>query len=353
MTENSLAVQALDFFCGAGGLTRGLREAGIDVVAGYDKDGRCEDTYRGNNEGTEFYVSDVRELEVEDIHVPSGPPWLLAACAPCQPFSSQRRGSTTHKDAALLAHIGRLVSAFHPRFVLVENVPGIVRVPGFSTFRRFLKALAENGYHYTFGVLDAKDYGVPQTRRRLVLLASQVALPSLPRATHGPKGEPVRTVLDAIGHFPSIGAGQSHDRMPNHVAAQIMPHNLERLRNTPADGGDRRSWPDELVLDCHRRTKGYTDVYGRMAWGRPAPTLTGKCNSISNGRFGHPEQNRAISLREAAAIQTFPDDYVFHGTTGHIAKQIGNAVPVSFAKAIGEHIVALHKAWRPSRRPSS
>ena len=344
-------MHALDFFCGAGGLTRGLRDAGIDVVAGYDKDRSCEETYRSNNRGTNFFFSDIRELAVEDVHMSKDSAWLLAACAPCQPFSSQRRAGMPHQDAALLAHIGRLVSAAHPRYVLVENVPGIARVVGFSTFRRFLKTLSENKYHYTYRVLDAKHYGVPQTRRRLVLLASQVVLPSLPKATHGPQGKCLRTVRDVIGHFPSIEAGESNDQVPNHTAARIMAHNLERLRNTPVDGGDRRCWPDELVLDCHKKTKGYTDVYGRMAWERPAPTLTSKCNSISNGRFGHPEQNRAISLREAAAIQTFPDDYVFYGTSGQIAKQIGNAVPVSFARALGEHILELHRQLEHQDRP--
>lgn len=184
-------------------------------------------------------------------------------------------------------------------------------------------------------------YGVPQTRRRLVLLASQGAIPRLPAATHASR---MCTVRDAIGHYPAIEAGETSDQVANHVAARVMEWNLERLRHTPIDGGDRRSWPDELALDCHQKTSGYTDVYGRMAWERPAPTLTGRCNSISNGRFGHPEQNRAISLREAAAIQTFPDDYVFHGPNSHIAKQIGNAVPVEFAAVLGRHILDAHRA---------
>ena len=143
--------------------------------------------------------------------------------------------------------------------------------------------------------------------------------------------------------FPELKAGEADDDVPNHVAARISDRNLERLRNTPVDGGDRQCWPDRLVLDCHKKIGGYTDVYGRMAWERPAPTLTSKCNSISNGRYGHPEQDRAISLREAAAIQTFPDDYVFYGMNGQIARQIGNAVPVAFAEVLGRHILDLHR----------
>ena len=334
---------AIDFFCGAGGLTKGLCDAGISVLAGYDNDAACEGTYTCNNGATKFYTADIRGLGVGDLHMPNSGPWLFAACAPCQPFSSQRRITEPHADATLLSNLGRLVLAAHPSYVLVENVSGMTRVPGFSTFRRFLKALSSGGYKYVYGILDTKYYGVPQTRRRLVLLASREDIPCLPIATHGAHGEKVCTVRDAIGHFPTIEAGEMDDDVPNHVAARISDRNLERLRNTPVDGGDRRCWPDKLVLDCHKKTKGYTDVYGRMAWERPAPTLTSKCNSISNGRFGHPDQDRAISLREAAAIQTFPDDYVFHGKSGQIARQIGNAVPVAFAEALGRHIVDLHR----------
>ena len=332
---------ALDFFCGAGGLTRGLCDAGIDVVAGYDKDASCKDTYKQNNRGTEFFSCDIRELMVDDLDLSKGSDWLFAACAPCQPFSRQRRARVPHADATLLTHIGRLIAGANPKWVLIENVPGMARVAGFSTFRRFLKVLSKNAYRHTYRILDAMHYGVPQTRRRLVLLAGHEVVPSLPTATHA-SGR--CTVREAIGRFPAIEAGETNNLVPNHTAARIMERNLERLRHTPVNGGDRRSWPDDLALDCHRKTSGYTDVYGRMAWERPAPTLTARCNSMSNGRFGHPEQNRAISLREAAAIQTFPDDYVFHGTSSHIAKQIGNAVPVEFAAALGRHILDLHRS---------
>ena len=334
---------AIDFFCGAGGLTSGLREAGIQVVAGYDKDTACEGTYANNNLGTTFHSTDIKKLTADDLGIGGADPWLFAACAPCQPFSSQRRASEPHEDATLLAHLGRLVATAQPTYVLVENVPGIARVPGFSTFRRFLRTLAENSYRYTYGVLDAKYFGVPQTRRRLVLLASLQHMPSLPAATHGKGLDDFRTVRDAIERFPAIGAGEADGKTPNHAAARISSRNMERLRNTPVDGGDRLCWPERLVLDCHKTISGYTDVYGRMAWDRPAPTLTGKCNSISNGRYGHPEQDRAISLREAAAIQTFPDDYVFCGPSGQIARQIGNAVPVEFAEVLGRHVLDLHE----------
>ena len=147
-----------------------------------------------------------------------------------------------------------------------------------------------------------------------------------------------------IGDYPAIRAGESHKTVPNHTAMELSELNLKRIRHTTADGGDRRSWPGELWLECHRKTTvGHTDVYGRMFWDRPAPALTCRCVSLSNGRYGHPSQNRAISLREAAALQTFPDHFVFHGTMQQIAHQIGNAVPVAFATVFGELFLRLSR----------
>ena len=211
---------------------------------------------------------------------------------------------------------------------------------GYSTFRRFIHMLKNNGYLYAYNILDAKRYGVSQTRRRLVLLASKFYQPLFPQAKYGNSLRPYRTVRQAISHFPPIEAGECHPEIPNHVAASIEQLNLERLRRTPHDGGDRRAWPANLRLECHKRNyDGHTDVYGRMYWDRPAPALTGRCNSISNGRYGHPEQDRAISLREAAAIQSFPDGYEFIGSNKHVALQIGNAVPVKLAEELGKQLV--------------
>ena len=235
-----------------------------------------------------------------------------------------------------------LVEEALPEYVLVENVPGIVRVPGFSTFRRFLKMLNTNDYKYVCMVLDAKYYGVPQNRRRQVLLASRHRQPPPFEPKYGNQHRPFKTVRQAISHFPAIAAGERHPEAPNHVAASITELNLERLRLTPHDGGDRRSWPDHLRLECHTGNyKGHTDVYGRMRWDKPAPALTGRCISISNGRYGHPEQDRAISLREAAALQSFPDGYVFFGNNTVIARQIGNAVPVRLAEQIRKTYSAI------------
>ncbi len=339
-------MKALDFFCGTGGLTRGLAEAGIRVIAGFDKDPKCRQAYEHNNPGSRFVHTDMRNLRVEDLKtygvVEASDEMLFAACAPCQPFSSQRKGGGPRKDATLLGEFGRLIECARPGQILMENVPGIGKVAGFSTFKRFLRTLELCGYDCIYDVLDAKRYGVPQNRRRLILLAFRGTKATLPAPTHGKSLLPYSTVREAIFHFPPLRAGECHADVPNHVAAAVSPINLDRLRRTPHDGGDRRAWPKRLVLECHKGDhRGHTDVYGRMAWGKPSPALTGRCSSISNGRYGHPTQDRAISLREAAALQSFPDDYVFFGFPKHIALQIGNALPVRLAEVFGKHILTL------------
>ena len=347
-------MKAFDFFCGAGGLTRGLLDAGIKVVAGFDCDECCRSTYEHNNPGARFVQADIREIRLNDLAVKGRlrryDDVLFAGCAPCQPFSPQRKGNGRRHDATLLSEFGRLVEAALPGYVLIENVPGIAKVRGFSSFRRFLHMLEANGYLYAHGILDAKRYGVPQNRSRLVLLAIRHLQASLPEPKYGSSLRPFRTVLQVISHFPVIDAGECHPDIPNHVAASISELNLERLRHTPHDGGDRRSWPKCLRLECHKGNyEGHTDVYGRMSWNSPAPALTGRCHSISNGRYGHPEQDRAISLREAAALQSFPDGYVFFGSNKHIAQQIGNAVPVRLAEYLGKHILNLRSLGKSSR----
>lgn len=344
---------AVDFFCGAGGLTHGLCLAGINVLAGVDLDESCRRTYEANNVPSRFICEDITKInrdalvkEIPDLAAVESHDLLFAGCAPCQPFSSQKKAKKRGKgpDARLLAEFGRLVIEFMPGYVVVENVPGIALVKGNSTFKRFLALLKNAEYSVRWDKVDAKHYGVPQTRRRLVLVATRFGQASLPIRTHGPALQPYETVRAKIAHFPALEAGATDHITPNHQTAHITPVNIERIRNTPTNGGDRRAWPPELVLECHKgEYKGHTDVYGRMFWDRPAPTLTGKCNSISNGRYGHPEQNRAISLREAAALQTFPDNYVFYGKNGDVAQHIGNAVPVMLGHVIGNHILTLRR----------
>ncbi len=348
-------MRAIDFYCGAGGLTRGLLDAGIEVVAGFDADCRCRETYENNNRPARFHEQDICSVSVSAIWKVLGSrrtgDLLIAGCAPCQPFSKHRNSAiaelrktsqTRDRDATLLGEFARLVEVIRPGQVLIENVPGIAKVAGFSTYRRFVRMLRAHSYQIAEAILDAKHFGVPQTRKRYVLIAVRGRPATLPSREFGPELTEYLTVRQAIAHYPPLEAGERHPLVPNHEAAAISSKNLQRLRLTPQDGGDRRAWPAEFELECHKGNHdGHTDVYGRMSWDQPAPTLTGRCNSISNGRYGHPCQNRAISLREAASLQTFGDSYVFYGNHQHIARQIGNAVPVKFAEALGRHLIAI------------
>lgn len=339
---------AVDFFCGAGGLTRGFLDAGIKVVAGLDINGECKRTYEENNSPAKFVQCDLRQVSAADIRryvkgIPSDR-LVFAGCAPCQPFSKLNRSGVHNKT--LLSDFGRLVAEFKPAYVVIENVPGLIKIKGNSTYRRFIKQLRDLGYNLASGILDAKHFGVPQNRRRWVVVGSLQRKPALPTSSHGTPARPFRTVRDAISRFPKLASGESILSVPNHRAAEISKRNLKRLRATPKNGGSRTAWPEDLVLDCHSDDyEGHSDVYGRMNWDQPAPTLTCRCYSISNGRYGHPEQHRAISLREAASIQTFPDSFSFYGLSQReIGAQIGNAVPVKLARTLAETILSLHRA---------
>lgn len=352
---------AFDFFCGGGGVSKGLENAGIDVIAGFDVVEEYRQTYDANH-NSRFMCEDVRDVtckRLKEIYpnlLRNRKSLLLAGCAPCQPFSNQRRCNYEHEDRTLLDAFGRIVDEVKPGYVFLENVPGIVTKGG-EVYERFIDMLRRNHYYYWAGVVNAKDYGVPQNRKRFILIASlfndREGEMHAPRTTHG-EGDgliPYVTVRDAIGAYPPILAGETHPTVPNHHAASMAEITLQRIRNTP-EGGDRRNWPRELWLDCHSgEYTGHMDVYGRMRWDQVAPTLTARCTSISNGRFGHPEQNRALSQREAAKLQSFEDDYIFYGTHVSISRQIGNAVPVLLAERIGEYIMKLNKKAKGRKNP--
>ena len=235
-------MKAIDLFCGAGGLTRGLRRAGWEVVAGIDVDDAVAETYRRNNPGSRFIHSDLRRIDDDAVRdlaraIPRGE-LLLAGCAPCQPFSKQRRtqGLGNRSDAVLLGEFARLVAALRPAVVLMENVPGIASVPGFSAFRRFRKTLTDLGYDCDHRVLNARDFGVPQHRRRYALLAAANGPSRLPEPTGGGDAADNLSVRRAIERFPRIEAGETHPGLPNHSAADLSPLNLARIRATPPDG---------------------------------------------------------------------------------------------------------------------
>ncbi len=242
----------------------------------------------------------------------------------------------------LLTEFGRLVIAIRPAYILVENVPGL-KGRGEAVFKKFIDQLSINGYMFAYRVVNAKDYGVPQNRKRLVIVASRLFQPIIPEGLYGKDKLPYRTVRDAIAHYPPIEAGGVDNTFYNHSSSTLSPLNMARIEATPHSGGDRRAWPGNLVLACHNDHDGHTDVYGRMFWDQVSPALTARCYSLSNGRYGHPEQNRAISLREAAALQSFPDDYIFYGNTMSVGRQIGNAVPVKLAEELARYIVHMSR----------
>jgi DNA (cytosine-5)-methyltransferase 1 len=336
-------VEAVDLFCGAGGLTHGLRQAGIDVVAGVDLDPRCRHAFEANNPPAAFHAADIQKMESDEIAglYKGASRRILAGCAPCQPFSNYTQGQGRHEKWGLLFSLLQHVEAIRPDVVVMENVPEL-RLRGRRVLDRFSRGLIAAGYHIASDVVDCSEYGVPQSRRRLVLMASRLGPISLPP----PETDQPVTVRRAIGHLSALEAGQCHPTDPAHVAAKLSPLNLERIRATPHDGGSRDSWPERLLSECHKRPSGtkYIATYGRMHWDKPAPTMTTWCTNYGSGRFGHPEQDRPITLREAAIIQSFPESYEFWPLNqtinrGAVSTMIGNSVPPALGRALGGAIV--------------
>lgn len=340
-------IVAVDLFCGVGGLTRGLTNAGVKVRLGVDIDPSCRFPMETNNAAT-FLEADVGSLLPSDIQTSFGDAQitLLAGCAPCQPFSSYSQSAkrdTPHNDWELLRSFSKLVLAVRPTLVTMENVPPLIKQ---QIFKDFVIDLRKAGYEIDFKVVDGRDIGLPQRRKRLVLIASLLGPIVIPGAD-----KPQATVRDTIGDLPLLSAGASDPDDPLHAAASLSDLNLSRIRHSK-QGGTWRDWPSELVSACHVRKSGatYPSVYGRMEWDAPAPTMTTQCYGFGNGRFGHPEQDRAISLREAAMIQSFPKNYAFAPENTAInfntlGRMIGNAVPVLLGEFIGEVLVDHVKAY--------
>ncbi len=337
-----MTVSCVDLFCGAGGLTHGFVKEGLPVVAGIDLDAACRYPYEKNNNSV-FLERDVSELEPEEIEALFGEAEIrvLAGCAPCQPFStySQRYELDRNERWGLLYEFARLAEGTRPEVITMENVPSVQK---HEVFHDFVSDLKKLDYHVWYSVVDSTHYGVPQTRKRLVLLASQYGPIKMIEKTH----EKPRTVKQVIGRLKPIAAGESSERDKLHVSATLSEINLKRIRASKP-GGTWRDWPKKLVADCHKEGSGktYPSVYGRMEWDKPAPTMTTQCYGYGNGRFGHPEQDRAISLREAAVIQGFPRDYKFieRGASVEfrtLGRMIGNAVPVGLGQAIAKSIKA-------------
>jgi DNA (cytosine-5)-methyltransferase 1 len=342
-------LKAVDFFCGAGGMSHGLRAAEIKVIAGIDNDAACRKTYETNIEGAQFIKHDISTLSAVSLGERLGlkvndPSLIFAGCSPCQFWSKIRTDKTkSTRTAFLLKQFQKFIRHFRPGFVVVENVPGLRTRKSVSVLPGFIEFLTKLGYALDDGVINANHYGVPQNRRRYLLIATRLATSiSLPPPEIN-KNATVSGFIGVENGFSRIAAGHKDETDFQHTTCGLSNQNLQRIRMTPKDGGTRAAWKDDkdLQINAYRgKDHIFEDVYGRMHWDRPAPTITTKFNSLSNGRFGHPEEDRAISLREGATLQTFPKTFVFHGTSlVSLARQVGNAVPPEMARRIGSHLI--------------
>jgi DNA (cytosine-5)-methyltransferase 1 len=345
-------VTAIDLFCGAGGLSYGLKTGGVSVIAGVDVDPACEYPFESNVDAA-FLQRDVRDLTADQLNALWGDAEIraLVGCAPCRPFSPYRRGvdTSSEEDWPLLSEFGRLVRESRPELVTMENVP---RIQSSDVFLEFVEVLRKAGYHVAWRTCPGPEYGLGQSRRRLVLLASLLGPIEVPSGTFGPDRQ--RTVRDLIGGLPPIQAGKVSTKDRLHKSRSLSELNLLRIKaSTP--GGTWELWPEELRASCHSKRSGATfrNVYARMEWDKPAPTITTLAYNFGTGRFGHPEQDRAISLREAAILQGFPRRYRFvkprepvrFATLGRL---IGNAVPPPIAKAVGRALAKHAKSAAPA-----
>ena len=352
---------AIDLFAGCGGLTSGLRAAGFEVLAAIEKDRNAAATYKANHPDVKLYESDIRVVSpstlLADLDLPKGGTVdLLAGCPPCQGFTrlTENNGRRDRRNG-LIRQFLSFVHAIRPKTCMLENVPGLVRTrKGKRYFNELARGLEKAGYRVSYDLVELADYGVPQFRRRLVLLAARGRALPIPAPTncHPAKSaksglKPWKTVRNAIGGLPKpplrslVRSGKAVPPYDWHYARDVSPMVRRRLEHAIATGRDRTSLPPSLRLACHSRTPdGYYDVYGAMGWDQPSPTITSGCTNASKGRFGHPKEPRPLTATEAAVLQTFPLSYKFKGSgMESVAGQIGNALPRKFAKIAGEAIV--------------
>jgi DNA (cytosine-5)-methyltransferase 1 len=342
-------LKAVDFFCSGGGMSSGMLNAGIKILAGIDYDNSCKETYEANITGAKFIHADVfeyqeAELEKELNLQRNDDDLIMIGCSPCQFWSIiNTKREKSEKSKSLLVEFKRFVEYFNPGYVVVENVPGVLRRKDESGLEDFIIWLEASGYAVHHGVHNVMEYGVPQSRRRLTLIANRVNNNVLEPIKYNGK---LKTVFDTIGEhngFPKVEAGHRDETEFMHTVAGLKQINIDRLNITEKNGGSRMAYANNEVLapSCHKNdTVNFKDTYGRMWWDKPSPTITTKFFSISNGRFAHPEENRAISIREGAALQSFPLDYKIKATSiANAARMIGNAVPPKYANAIGKAII--------------
>lgn len=370
-------IKAIDLFSGCGGVSIGLTKVGFDVACAVEIDEAAVNAYKNYHllKNVNVVQDDICKLSGEDIlkagNISRNEMYLLAGCPPCQKFSMQNRINNSDESKIdevkkLLMEYKRIIKEIYPPFVLMENVPGIRSSYNGRIIKEFISELENvnapkrERYKVVYDVVNAADYGVPQLRKRFVLhavrydvydlLQSKGMDISLPETTHSKDGKDGKqrwvTVREIFEGLPKISAGErySDDKIRNHYCANLSDINIERMQIIRANGGIRTALPEHLVLKCHKKYTGHADVYGVMNPDAPAPTMTGGCLSYSKGRFGHPFEDRAISVREAARIQTFPDDYVFGESLTKAALEIGNAVPIKLVEASGQSLLTLIKS---------
>ncbi|MFA0888181.1 MAG: DNA cytosine methyltransferase [Synergistales bacterium] len=335
-------ISAVDLFCGAGGLTYGLENAGIDVRLGIDLDPACEFPYSRNNRA-KFCLKPIENVEGETLQevLCGADIKLIAGCAPCQTFSTYNQKATSEDSRWwLLLQFARLVEETRPDLVTMENVPGLRQR---KVFESFVGTLEKLGYHIFHDLVECGEYGIPQRRTRLVLLASKRGPISLLPPESFARNR--TTVRQTIGELPQIGPGEAHPRDPFHKASRLSPLNMKRMQAS-IPGGSWKDWDETLVANCHRKTTGrsYPSVYGRMEWDDLSPTITTEFFGFGSGRFGHPEQDRALSLREGALLQSFPRTYEFTPPEQTVSMKVagrlvGNAVPPILGEAIGRSLL--------------
>ena len=360
--------KVIDLFCGAGGLSAGLRNAGFTIKTGVDIDKQALHTYSVNFKKAVTLHKDISNVTGKELrklaHLDDNDhEFLLVGCPPCQGFSSIGKRNPEDEKNQLVYQYVRIVKELKPNFILMENVPGMAKSVGKEIFFHVVKML-ESDYHIDKSILNAADYGVPQTRKRLVLhgvrrpvyevlkkITGYEEINFLPKATHSKNGLQENawvTVGEALSGLPPIAAGEEIDdnRVHNHVARKLSETNIMRLSAIRANGGSRRGIAVEYELPCHKAENvSYSDTYGILDPLKPAPTITAGCTTISKGRYGHPTQNRALSVREAARLQSFPDSFRFTGNLTSMSTQVGNAVPPRLAEASGKVIYKYMKMY--------
>lgn len=345
-SNNRPNLTVIDVFCGCGGSSFGFKLSGFDVKASIDKNPLATESYKLNFPSASVLTEEILDTDAERVayklltkaNLSADECTVLLGCPPCQGFCRLSRDGVNDPRNKLVLTLAKIVAVIRPEFCVIENVPGLPTGSGKDVFQEALEVLKSAGYsNVAWQVLNVADYGVPQRRRRLLLIASRLYPVSIPK----PSEDARKTVRQTIAGLPAIAAGATDPNDYLHSSPTASTKVVDRMRSIPKDGGSRSSLPPELQLECHKKASGFCDVYGRMKWDAPSPTITTGCINVTKGRFTHPEQDRAISVREAALLQTFPRDFKFSGTKWQVARQIGEAVPVEFARRIANHIISL------------